>query len=230
MKSGGVHIANCLGLVLGWRRSTLCAWQQAGLAEHDINPYVAGNMLPQGSFVYHMHTRAWPQNTDLLKCFDVRPIVLIRNLADVIVSTRDDCLKDHQSALDPKLLPGVYIPGVFVDMSEEQRQLFLVQNLGPWLLSFYVGWKRQTDVPCLWVRYEEHFADQVKSLRRMLVWLEMKGSDEELRKVSEMKAFNFNRGISGRGRDLCPVSRAAMESLIDAWGPWGPQIRKDMWL
>lgn len=231
MKSGGIHISNTLGLVLGWRRSTLCSWQQAGMGEHDINPHVAGNILPQGAFVFHMHTRAWSTNTDLLQNFGVKPIVLIRNVADILVAVKDNCLKDYQMDFDPKGLPGVYIPGSFNQMTSEQQDVFLVQNLGPWLLSFYVSWKRQQVVPVLWVSYEEHFRDQVPSFYRMLEWVGH-GTDFPklaMERFANMRPHNFNVGISGRGKGLHPRARRILEELIDGWGPkWAMEMRRDL--
>jgi hypothetical protein len=231
MKSGGVHISNCLGLVLGWRRSTLGSWQQAGLIEHDINPFVAGTMLPQGAFVFHMHMRAWPNNLEILDAFKVRPIVLIRNVADIVMGVRDNCLKDFQADFDPKGLPGIYIPGSFDNMSREGQELFLVDNLVPWLLSFHVSWKRQTTVPCLFVTYETHFRDQVPSFRRMLEWV---GHGQEypenaLERIANMKPHNFNKGVSGRGKSMTERAMRRLREQIDGWGPtWAPMLRRDL--
>lgn len=231
MKSGGIHISNCLGLILGWRRSTLCSWLQAGMQEHDINPHVAGTVLPHGAFLFHQHMRAWPTNVDLLSNFEVKPIVLIRNAADIICSARDSCLRETWLDMDPKGLPGVWIPRAFNGMSREEQELFLVRHLGPWLTSFYVSWRSQELVPCLWVTYEEHFADQVKSFRRMLEWIGW-GEDyptNALERLASMKPHNFNVGRSGRGMDLHPEAMAELERLMDGWGPtWGPLLRRDM--
>lgn len=231
MKSGGVHISNCLGLILGWRRSSLCSWQQAGVTEHDVNPFVAGTMLPQGAYIFHQHTRAWTTNTDILKTFGIKPIVLTRNVADVIMSVRDNCVSDTQKDFDPKGLPGTYVPGEFNDWTREEQEVFLVQNLGPWLLSFYISWRRQTDLACLWVTYEEHFKDQVASFRRMLEWI---GWGQEypanaLERVANMRPHNFNKGVSGRGQGMSQKAKRILVELMDAWGQdWGPKLRRDL--
>lgn len=231
MKSGGIHISNSLGLILGWRRSTLCSWQQAGMVEHDINPYVAATVLPQGAFIFHMHTRAWATNTDMLKNWQVRPIVLIRNVADIIMAVRDGCLMDHQKDFDPKGLPGIYVPGTFNDWTREHQELFLAQNLGPWLLSFYVSWRKQQEVPVLWVTYEEHFRDQVTSFRRMLEWVGW-GTEyptNGIERVANMRPHNFNKGVSGRGKTLSTAARDCLEAQVDAWGPeWASEIREKL--
>lgn len=231
MKSGGVHITNCLGRILGWRRNSLASWQQEGMTEHDINPHVAWTVLPQGAYVFHMHMRAWGANVGMLAQWNVRPIVLIRNVADIIVAVRDNALMDYQRELDPKGMPGVYLPSALDSMSREEQELFLVQNMGPWLLSFYVSWKRQQGVPCLWVSYEDHFKDQVKSFRRMLEWVGWgtNTTDEAIAQIADSKPHNFNKGVSGRGRQLSKPAMDALESLIDAWGPdWAPMLRRDM--
>jgi len=231
MKSGGIHISNCLGLILGWRRSSLCSWQQAGVTEHDINPFVAATTLPQGAFVFHMHMRAWTTNTDMLRTFNVKPIVLIRNIADVLMAVRDGCLMDQQKDFDPKGLPGVYVPGAFNDWTREHQELFLAQNLGPWLLSFYVSWKKQQEIPVLWLSYEEHFRDQVPSFRRMLEWVGW-GTEyptNGIERIANMRPHNFNKGISGRGKALSAAARDCLEAQIDAWGPdWAPKLREDL--
>lgn len=231
MKSGGIHISNSLVQMLGWRRSSLCAYQGAGLAEQDVNPYVAGTILPQKQFLFHQHTRAWPSNTDMLKNFGIKPIVLIRNVADVIVSVLDDMKKDHQRPLDPKLLPGIWVPKDFDLMSILERETFLARNLGPWLLSFYASWRTQTDVQCLWVRYEDHFADQMASFRRMLTWIgqPIRCTEEGLEKIAQQRHFNFNVGRVGRGQLLGTEAKHILLELAEGWGPkWTPSILRDL--
>lgn len=233
MKSGGIHISNCLGALLKWRSSSLGSWTGTGVTEQDINPHVAWTVLEMGSFVFHMHTRGWSHNAKMLANFGVKPIVLIRNAADVIQSVMDNLQMDHQKGLDTKMLPGVYVPKDFDLMSREQRELFLVQNLGPWLLSFYVSWKRQTDVPVLWVNYEEHFRDQVASFRRMLNWLELGQElpDEALKQIASTRPFNFNVGVSGRGLNLSDQALTALVDLIMSWGPeWSSRLLADLWI
>jgi hypothetical protein len=158
-------------------------------------------------------------------------MVLTRNVPDVICAVRDNCLHGSQKDFDPVGLPGVYVPGSFKDWSKYQQECFLVANLGPWLLSFYVGWKRQTTVPALFLTYEEHFRDQVASFRRMLEWIGW-GTEyptNALKRIADMKPHNFNVGIIGRGKDLCLMAKEMLMWQASLWGDeWSARIKRDL--
>lgn len=205
----------------------LTGFQSAYLASHYRNieqelylPSLIDNY--DIATVTQQHTRANHINLNLMKQFRIRPVVLVRNVPDVIVSIRDHLLAERMDNL-----PGLYVPDNFRELSKQVQLDFVTSHAGPWLISFYASWVRAQDVTkigILWLHYEQITGDWTVTLRRVLDFFSIEKSDLEieraLREILQRKKsqLRINKAVSDRGkRELSDEQRQRLLELSMAY-------------
>lgn len=144
----------------------------------------------------HLHTLA---TNDFFEMYSDRHVVICqtRSLFDTIVS-----LTDHlniQSPLTP-FLPMSY--RYWDQLSDEQKLDDMIENYVPWHIAFLQSWMAASnECNVKWVQYSDAVKDPNSLISKVLAKynISLNGSY-----VLEQKDMNFNRGISGRGRDIIP--------------------------
>src|SRR5438552_14308538 len=96
--------------------------QQQNLIRQWMPMFLAQDTVTQ------IHMFATAPNTRMLKEMGVRPVVLIRDLADVLVSLRDHLIKEDH------VVPVAQVPASFRDWPLEEQTWFLVRMATPWYL------------------------------------------------------------------------------------------------
>lgn len=154
--------------------------------------------------VTQQHFRATQANLELLREFDIRPVVLVRDIFDVTVSIRDYLVKEQCSNW-----PTFYCDEEFWELSVE-RQFDAIIDLGlPWYFSFFVSWAdatRKGEVSPLWMTYEEAQRDWSAASRRILDFCGVQTPEHELEaafaRISRRnpQSLRFNHGVTGRGK------------------------------
>jgi hypothetical protein len=151
------------------------------------------------------HVRANQANLTLMDQFRIRPVVLVRNIYDVIVSMRDHLLNER---LDN--LPGLYVPEEFPEFDSRLQLDFVVTHAAPWLISFYYSWvmaEKSARLDVLWLNYEVIVADWPTALKRVLRYYGIEKSDAEVETAlsnllqKKKSQLRLNKGISGRGAE-----------------------------
>ncbi len=94
----------------------------------------------------------------------------------------------------------IHVPDWTKQRSKYARQKWCIYHVLPWYTSFYVSWM-EADIEKLFVRYNEHFADQVQSIRRICQFADPEHIPDPvvLKKITEHKDGAFRFGVSGRG-------------------------------
>lgn len=166
--------------------------QQQNIIRQWMPMFLAQNTVTQ------IHMFATAPNIRMMKELGVRPVVLIRDLADVLVSLRDHVVnEDH-------VMPIAQFPREFLDWNTEQQGWFIVRMAAPWYLNFYASWKRaEPQIDVLWVRYSELILDPRQTLNRILLHSGVDVNPDNIdRAVAsvDMSRVRFNVGVSGRGR------------------------------
>ena len=134
MKSGSTFVATVLRRyfdVAEYRFGELAyaAWENN--LDDRILDVVGGDPC-----VLKFHLKADPQNLLALRSNGIVPLVLHRNLADTIVS-----FDDHLRMRGGANRFGIDVP-VYRSLSERARYRFLIENVLPWFVGFYVGWRK----------------------------------------------------------------------------------------
>ena len=137
--------------------------------------------------------------------FGIQPVLLVRNIYDVIVSMRDHLLNER---LDN--LPGLYVPEEFSEFDSRLQLDFVVTNAAPWLISFYYSWvmaEKSARLDVLWLNYEVIVADWPAALKRVLRYYGIDKSDADVETAlnnllqKKKSQLRLNKGISGRGAE-----------------------------
>lgn len=219
-KSGSTFLARTLAIATGFKEYKLT---EDVHKEHDI-------YLPRLVDAYNMdlvtrqHTKANAINIRRLREFEVRPVILTRNLPDCVVSARDHIAQYGVFA-------GLSDPDPFQGLSKEQQFHFVIDVILPWYVDFVVGWHSATtagDISALWLRYEDMLADKPRTVKRILDHFEVTRLEVPVRDAVAAADggahTNFNVGKSGRGRrELTEWQMARLERLAK-WIP--PEVRQ----
>lgn len=193
-----------------------------GSDEHMVHPFVAQALFPLSKFIFHQHVKATKGNLSLIGAYRMRPIVNIRNIYDVMVSTKEK--------LDAGILmPCVVSPADWREMPENEQWLWLAYNSAQWNIAFYASWL-MSNVPALVVKYHEFYADKVQGMRKVVDFLalEEEYTDEQLYDVTNHREHNFNKGIEGRGKNVPKEARKIVEQHIYSWGILSNRLKEDL--
>ncbi len=140
------------------------------------------------------HVRATRPNLALLSDFSIRPVVLVRDLGDSLVS-----LRDHLERETP-ITPIFEADERFLSRSREAQLDALVDLVAPWYLAFHAGWAR-APIETLLLTYETVIADPAEAVARAAAFARVPlkcAPEQALARVQRSKT-RYNRGRAGRG-------------------------------
>jgi hypothetical protein len=156
--------------------------------------------------VAHVHMQALISNRHFIDAFDLKPVIMIRNIPDMLASYWDMLEKDVVARHDGL---NCRIPSDFLDMSHAEKADFMVDIMGPWYASYFASWKTYAEAApgrVLVLRYADFCADPATALHATLTHSGHQVSRDRceaaLDKVWRNKEqFRFNKGVVGRGRE-----------------------------
>ena len=168
------------------------------------------------SYVAPLHVRASPFLADAIAKYDLKPIVLTRNIFDCIASLKDRIYRYKHKTSASSSLVFVHTTEYHSRMSEIQLERYLVTYAVPWYISFYVSWKN-SGICHNFVTYENLTSDTEKTLINIL---EKEGINPEPKRVKESieetKKTNtrLNVGKKGRGETLAVAYRSQIADMM----------------
>ncbi len=212
-KSGLTFLVTLLSKLLGWPHVPLSyAYERS---EQDL--YLPALLYhDRGPTVSQHHLRATGPNLQLIDAAGIKVIVLVRDLADALVSLRDHFVDEGPHA------PVCYIDERFAKLPLDQQLDWVIDLAAPWYVHFYTSWQyatREGRIKPLWLNYDDVTKDTLATLGRVLAFLEI---DHDLceceRAMSEMprdRSVRFNKGVAGRGSILTPWQKVRLRRLCD---------------
>jgi hypothetical protein len=215
-KSGSTFLKNALCAVTGYRDVFL--FHSSGQSEQELF-YPALLEFATVPTVTQQHCRATEANLQLLQAFGMRAVVLVRNLADVVVSLRDFY---NQGAV----LGTFFHPDRWKTLSAEQQADAVIDHIVPWHLQFLAGWQqagRERRVPILWLTYETLMAGKAATLQKVLTFYNLPSPEEKITAAltsleNERRLNRFHAGVSGRGQEqLTSRQQARLRQLASAY-------------
>jgi sulfotransferase family protein len=190
--------------------------------------YLAMN-FPPTPLVTHVHMQALPANRHFIEALDLKPVVMLRSVPDMLVSYLD--MLAAKSAGASQWL-NIAIPARFEIMDEQTKADFLIDAMLPWYASYYATWlayAREAPGRVCVLRYGDFKADTPATLQTLLRHSGFEVS-EEMCELAVAAAWHtrhenrFNKGIEGRGQDrLTPAQRQRIAHMLldyyglDAW-------------
>ncbi|MFN0279640.1 MAG: sulfotransferase domain-containing protein [Pyrinomonadaceae bacterium] len=209
-KSGSTFLKNVLVGVTGFRDlfSVYAALQN----EHELDmPQLAkfGNV----NTVTQQHVRASEANIQLMQAFGIKPVVLVRNIFDTVISLLDFYRQGFTFST-------FFDREEFLAFDEQQQIDLLIEYAIPWYFQFVASWQRaesEQRVRVYWLTYDEMIRDKPATVERVLDFYEIMAPREEIEKhialtESDKDKNRFNKGVAGRGK--AGLSQKQKESVI----------------
>jgi len=134
--------------------------------------------------------------------FSIKPVILVRNIFDVVVSIRDHMFNEGYE------FPTFFCDEKFKNLDEKSQFDFIIEQGIPWYFNFYVSWHKaisEKRIEGLWLIYEEVVSDWHKALRKVADFYGIDTTDEKIDDalqqtlIKRKKKIRLNKGIVGRG-------------------------------
>lgn len=193
-KTGSTFIVKTISKLIGW------PYQQYMIGKGRNEQDLFEPLLRKGRFkrsCTHQHVRATEYNIQLLNKYHIKPIVLVRNIFDSIISLRDHIETENH------LWPMVYINDSYYKLSPAKRLDFLIDMVVPWYLQFYVSWKDYSfEKKIHWINYSDLARSSEIVISDILNHMQIDFSQRELTHLIRKEKFShrFNKGVEGRGK------------------------------
>ena len=196
-KSASTFLKNLLVNLTGYR--DLFTVYAAGQNEHELYLPTLRESAHLDT-VTQQHCRASDANVHMMQAFGVRPIVLVRNIYDSVMSLLD--FYNIQGAFY-----NTYFRADFQSLDEETKIDLLIDNVVPWYMQFVASWdlvEKQKRLEISWLRYEDLISDKRAAVQQVLnfygLGAQQKAVEAKIRETeSEARKIRFNKGVAGRG-------------------------------
>ena len=196
-KSASTFLKNVLAFVTGYRE--LFTVYAAGQSEHEIYLPILREMA-HANTVTQQHCRASDANIHLMQGFNIRPIVLVRNIFDSVMSLLD--------FYDRGAFQTSYFRGDWPALDEDTKVDLLIEHVVPWYFQFVASWdlaEKQKRIELKWLTYEELVADKPEAVLKVLEFYGLgaprRGVEQRIKQIeSEERKIRFNKGVAGRGK------------------------------
>lgn len=197
-KSGSTFLYHAMTKVTAWR--DFRAFGPCGQFEQEL---YAPNLVESAKLpgVVQQHCRATDANLHLLQAFRIRPVILVRDFADALLSLLEFYRKGAHRLTT--------FHADFPKLDKKEQLDLLIDVRMPWYFEFVASWQlaeREKRIPpLLWVKYEDMIADKVGTVNKVLKYYNLKAPDGRVEKVvdevdQQKKRNRFNVGKAGRGR------------------------------
>lgn len=151
---------------------------------------------PQG-YVAQMHLRYSEPSGDLMKQYHIRPIVLVRNIFDIVMSVRDHYR--NQAVF----MSMAYVNDEMKEWPDERLHEFIADMVVPWYINFFMCWQECDEK--LLISYEQVMADREGMLETIVDYLGLEVPEDGIEAAMQTSGkanTRKNAGVSGRGAAL----------------------------
>lgn len=195
-KSGSTFLSEAIASLPGFVRAHLVPGygrREQELCSEKLSEYRNLNL----SYVAQHHVRYSEVTQFYIDQYSLRPIVLVRNIFDIVPS-----LIDHHS-IDSAVYPAAFAPDDIASWSFDQAARFVTFMAIPWYFNFFVSWQRCQNK--LIVTYEELVAHPEQVMERICEFIQVPVSTCEIGaalKLANSSGFRKNKIQPGRGANL----------------------------
>lgn len=175
--------------------------------------------------VTQQHVRANARTVSLMRDFSIRPVVLVRDVFDAVVSIRHFLLTEGCGKW-----PTFFTTDERFRALDEATQYEQIVELGlPWYFDFFVSWSgvaRAGTLETLWLTYESAAADWAGAVRRIAEFYGLDGSAAAIeaalaKTTAQASSLRLNAGVPGRGRTTLPP---ALQDRIRSYTRFYPDV------
>jgi hypothetical protein len=205
-KSGSTYLSTILENLPNFKRTSLVSF--GGRREQEIEQE---KILANAgyNFVAQHHVRFSEATAELIRLHNLKPILLVRDIFDSIVSFRDHIRQESV------IFPMAYALPHFTEWSDERLEQFIVDMIVPWYFNFFVGWCDVDGI--LTLTYEDLNRDPFSVLSRIRSHYGISCQDSEIMAAIELVqrggGTRKNKAIIGRGLTLSERSREQVQRM-----------------
>ena len=169
--------------------------------------------------VSHAHMQALPANRHFIEALDLKPVIMVRSISDMLASYRD--MLDTDDVARGEGL-NCAIPQPFTQWSARDKNDFLIEMFGPWYAGYYATWldyARHDRRVCV-LAYDDFLKGPAQVLGRVLAHAGLERPQAVCEAAiaeiwRERGDYRFNRGEAKRGlRYFSPAQLARLERLL----------------
>lgn len=167
-----------------------------------LNYYAHG--FPSRPLVTHVHMQALPSNIAVIEALDLKPVIMLRPIADMLASYWDMLDADSRS---PDNWINQQVPPHYAGMTDAEKGDFLIDMVAPWYVSYFATWfdyHQAAPGRVLVLDYDAFRADPATALESVLAHSRLARPRAECARAldgvwAERDQHRFNRGVGGRG-------------------------------
>jgi hypothetical protein len=213
-KSGSTWLSKLVGASLGWQMMSL---QPRGYPrrEQELVATKKFRFSESHVFVPHHHTKASELTIEIVKNYNIRVILMTRDIYDMTLSLIDHLEQDGVN------VPIGFIPISFKGLPFEQRARAVAKLLIPWYISFYASWayaQHDHKLNVHIVSYESLHDNTLRTLASCITFAgEMRNVDVMNGAITRVKKeeTRFNVGTVGRGhQELSADVKGIIDDLM----------------
>lgn len=195
-KSGSTFLKNALVSITGYRDAFMV--YTPGQFEQDLYLPMLDSMAGADT-VTQQHCRASDANVQMMQAYGIRPVVLVRNIFDCVVSLLD--------FYNGGAFSNSFFRADYPSLDEETRIDLLIDTLVPWYFEFVASWSlvnKQGRLESMWLSYEDVIKDKPQAIKDVLGFYGLSAPHRGLvRRIGEIERqkqrTRFNKGVTGRG-------------------------------
>ena len=203
-KSASTFVTDVLAEMPGMRRAHL-SWTYG--AREQVLDVVQMARFDLTAYVAQHHVRYSGHVAEAIAEYGLTPVVLTRNLFDVVASYRDHIRNESTES------PIIPLGPEHAALPDAELEDLIADLIAPWYISFYVGWR---NVEALHVTYDQVRtapADVIGEIcSRARIRVEASAVDRAIQ-AARTKSHRFNKGVAGRGQAISPQARARIASF-----------------
>ncbi|MBA5778534.1 sulfotransferase domain-containing protein [Stappia sp. F7233] len=197
-KSGSSFLADAISRLPGMRQTSLSLSSRH--REQELDLHILARKANR-NYVAQQHIKYSEETGRLLSKFDIRPIVLTRNLFDIIPSIRDHVRNESSE------MPMAWLDPACANYNDAELECLIADLVMPWYVNFYVSWQHCPNA--LWVTYDQVRTDPEGVLKEISEFsgINAGASIEQAVAAAKAERRRFNVGASGRGENISPEAR-----------------------
>ncbi len=200
-KSGSTYLTEMLSALPDFQRVSLVPGYERREQELDYRSLLKTKLLTKHCVAQH-HVKYSSITEQYLKLFQIKPVVLVRHIFDVVYSLKDHYRKYFTEG------PASFVPHDINSWEDDRILNFIVDLTIPWYFNFFVGWQSRANT--FFITYESLLQDAQKTLRQIGQYLNLNLKEADIIKAIDEanrddKMTYKNQCIKGRGEALPEV-------------------------
>lgn len=170
--------------------------------------------------VTHLHMQALTANRHFIEALGLKPVIMIRSIADTLASFLDMLEVDPVARAEGL---NCQIPANFCDMDRGEKLDFMIDVIAPWYASYFATWKsfvaEEPATVCV-LHYRDFCTEPAETLYKAIshagfvtTLFKCRQSVEEVWRAKEN--YRYNKGVHGRGKDyFSPAHVTRLKKLL----------------